>query len=170
MTSSPDIRRGTLVGATAVLLWSTLAALTTLRGDIPPFQLLAMTFTPAFLLGVALWMWEARRDAGFLTGSKRGTGFLTGSSEADSPDKNPVLQAEDLPDKNPVLQRLRLPPAQPFAGQETGEDHDEQRPEVVEQPGLHRRSQAHTHEVGEVVAEQTIDAQRPHRRWPAQPL
>lgn len=104
MTPSPDIRRGTLVGATAVLLWSTLAALTTLSGNIPPFQLLAMTFTPAFLVGVGLWTWEARRDrrrrsAGFLTGSDRSAGFLTGSPQTDSPDKNPVLQ------------RLRLPPA-----------------------------------------------------------
>ena len=55
----PSPRRGTLVGSTAVLLWATLAALTTLSGDIPPFQLLAMSFTLAFLVGVGLWLWEA---------------------------------------------------------------------------------------------------------------
>lgn len=46
-------RRGTLVGATAVLMWATLATLTTLSGDIPPFQLLAMSFTLATLIGLA---------------------------------------------------------------------------------------------------------------------
>lgn len=102
VTPSADTRRGTLVGSTAVLLWSTLAALTTLSGDIPPFQLLAMTFTPAFLVGVGLWVWETRRgrrSAGFLTGSDHNTSVITGSPDADSPDKNPVLQ------------RLRLSPA-----------------------------------------------------------
>ena len=59
--SEADRRRGTLVGATAVLLWSTLAALTALSGDIPPFQLLAMSFALAFLVGVALWIGEGRR-------------------------------------------------------------------------------------------------------------
>jgi drug/metabolite transporter (DMT)-like permease len=58
-----DRRRGTLVGATAVLLWSTLAALTALSGDIPPFQLLAMSFALAFVVGVALWIGEGRRSS-----------------------------------------------------------------------------------------------------------
>ena len=62
-------RRGTLVGASAVLLWATLAALTTLSGDIPPFQLLAMSFTLAFLVGVGLWLWEGR-GAGFFSGEE----------------------------------------------------------------------------------------------------
>ena len=57
----PDRRRGTLSGAAAVLLWATLAALTALSGDIPPFQLLAMSFALAFLVGVGLWVWEDRR-------------------------------------------------------------------------------------------------------------
>lgn len=54
-------RRGTLIGASAILLWATLAALTALSGDIPPFQLLAMSFTLAFVVGLALWVWEDRR-------------------------------------------------------------------------------------------------------------
>lgn len=54
-------RRGTLIGSTAILLWSTLATLTTLSGDIPPFQLLAMSFALAFLVGVGLWVREDRR-------------------------------------------------------------------------------------------------------------
>ncbi len=58
----PDRRRGTLSGAAAVLIWSTLAALTTLSGSIPPFQLLAMSFTIAFLVGLALWVWQDHRS------------------------------------------------------------------------------------------------------------
>lgn len=54
-------RRGTLIGVSAILLWATLAALTALSGDIPPFQLLAMSFTLAFVVGLALWRWEDRR-------------------------------------------------------------------------------------------------------------
>jgi len=61
--SSPDRRRGTLLGASAILLWATLAALTALSGDVPPFQLLAMSFALATLVGVALWIWEDRRAA-----------------------------------------------------------------------------------------------------------
>lgn len=47
-----QVRRATAVGGTAILLWSTLALLTTLSGDIPPFQLVAMAFALAFLVGV----------------------------------------------------------------------------------------------------------------------
>lgn len=51
-------RRATLIGTTAVLLWSTLAALTVLSGDIPPFQLLAMCFTLGTLVGVVAALWQ----------------------------------------------------------------------------------------------------------------
>lgn len=47
-----DIRRATLIGASAVLLWSLLAPLTTATGALPPFELVAMTFALAFLLGL----------------------------------------------------------------------------------------------------------------------
>lgn len=46
----------TLIGFTAILMWSTLALLTTLSSDVPPFQLTAMSFTIAFLIGLALWV------------------------------------------------------------------------------------------------------------------
>ncbi|MBW8366918.1 MAG: DMT family transporter [Arenimonas sp.] len=46
--------RATLAGFAAVLLWSSLAVLTTATGTIPPFQLLAMGFGIAGLAGVAL--------------------------------------------------------------------------------------------------------------------
>ena len=62
MTSTPaSIRRGTLVGSTAVLLWGTLATLTVLSGDIPTFQLLAMAFTLATLIGF-VWPGEGERQ------------------------------------------------------------------------------------------------------------
>lgn len=45
------IRRATAIGALAIIMWSTLALLTALSGVIPPFQLLAMSFTIAFVVG-----------------------------------------------------------------------------------------------------------------------
>lgn len=47
------IRRATLIGACAIVLWATLALLTTLAGTIPPFQLMAMAFALAFAVGMA---------------------------------------------------------------------------------------------------------------------
>ncbi|MGJ3251816.1 MAG: aromatic amino acid exporter YddG [Elainellaceae cyanobacterium] len=46
----------TLIGFTAVLMWATLALLTELSGSVPPFQLTAMSFTIAFLIGVVVWL------------------------------------------------------------------------------------------------------------------
>jgi drug/metabolite transporter (DMT)-like permease len=45
--------RATLVGAVAVLMWSTLAPLTAAAGGIPPLELLATSFGIAFLCGLA---------------------------------------------------------------------------------------------------------------------
>ena len=52
--------RATLIGFTAVLMWATLALMTELSGPVPPFQLTAMSFTVAFILGVLTWI----RDGG----------------------------------------------------------------------------------------------------------
>ena len=50
-----DSRRpATLSGLAAIGLWASLAVLTTATGALPPFQLLAMTFGLAGLLGLAL--------------------------------------------------------------------------------------------------------------------
>ncbi|MGB3295073.1 MAG: EamA family transporter [Phormidesmis sp.] len=49
-------QRPTLIGATAILMWATLALLTELSGAVPPFQLTAMSFTVAFCLGVGVWL------------------------------------------------------------------------------------------------------------------
>jgi drug/metabolite transporter (DMT)-like permease len=48
-------RKATAIGAIAVLLWASLAALTGSLGEIPPFQLLAMAFAIAFAAG-CLWL------------------------------------------------------------------------------------------------------------------
>jgi len=50
MTSSKTIKP-TLIGSTAILMWATLALFTTGSGDIPPFQLTAISFSIAFIIG-----------------------------------------------------------------------------------------------------------------------
>ncbi|WP_437373835.1 EamA family transporter [Inquilinus limosus] len=53
---SPDlaaVRRATLIGGTAVLMWATLALLATWSRAIPPFQLTGMAFAVAFAIGLA---------------------------------------------------------------------------------------------------------------------
>lgn len=52
--TSPATRRATLVGASALLLWATLAALTTAAGDLPPFELVALSFGLAAIVGLAV--------------------------------------------------------------------------------------------------------------------
>lgn len=47
-------RRATLIGALAVLMWSTLALFTALSGQVPPVQLVAMAFLVAGLVGMAV--------------------------------------------------------------------------------------------------------------------
>ena len=49
-------RRATLVGAGAVFLWGSLAILTTLTGDVQPFQIVATAFFVAFLLALVKWI------------------------------------------------------------------------------------------------------------------
>jgi drug/metabolite transporter (DMT)-like permease len=48
--------RPTLIGFTAILMWSLLAVLTAASGRVPPFQLAAMTFAIGGLLGAASWL------------------------------------------------------------------------------------------------------------------
>ena len=45
-------RAATGIGFISILLWSQLAVLTTLTGDIPPFQLVAMSFVLAGAIGL----------------------------------------------------------------------------------------------------------------------
>jgi drug/metabolite transporter (DMT)-like permease len=51
----------TLIGLTAILMWSLLAVLTVATGRAPAFQLLAMTFAIGACIGPLTWIW--RRDA-----------------------------------------------------------------------------------------------------------
>lgn len=56
MTSTPAgaVRRATLVGGTAILMWSTLALLTALAGPVPPFLLVALSFGLGALVSLAI--------------------------------------------------------------------------------------------------------------------
>jgi drug/metabolite transporter (DMT)-like permease len=58
--------RATLLGFAAILMWSLLALLTVATGEVPPFQLAAMTFTVGGAIGL-VWMaatnaWGALRQ------------------------------------------------------------------------------------------------------------
>jgi drug/metabolite transporter (DMT)-like permease len=61
MTPSMSLRTATLIGLTAILMWSLLAALTVATGKIPAFQLAAMTFAIGALVGSLTWI--GRPDA-----------------------------------------------------------------------------------------------------------
>ncbi len=54
IVTQSERRRATLIGATAVLMWAGLALLTLWAGPTPPNQLVAMAFTVAFAMAVAL--------------------------------------------------------------------------------------------------------------------
>ena len=54
-------RTATLIGLTAILLWSLLSVLTVATGKIPAFQLAAMTFAIGGLVGLLTWI--GRGDA-----------------------------------------------------------------------------------------------------------
>ena len=54
-------RTATLIGLTAILMWSLLAVLTVATGKIPAFQLAAMTFAIGALVGFLTWV--GRPDA-----------------------------------------------------------------------------------------------------------
>jgi len=54
-------RTATLIGLTAILMWSLLAVLTVATGKIPAFQLAAMTFAIGALVGSLTWL--GRPDA-----------------------------------------------------------------------------------------------------------
>lgn len=54
-------RTATLIGLTAILMWSLLAVLTVTTGKIPAFQLAAMTFAIGALVGFLTWL--GRPDA-----------------------------------------------------------------------------------------------------------
>ena len=56
MDNEQEKKRATGIGFLAILLWGMLALLTTLAGEIPPFQLTSITFFIAFLVGIAVYI------------------------------------------------------------------------------------------------------------------
>lgn len=54
MNATMTSRTATLIGALAILLWSTLALFTAMSGRVPPFQLVGMTFVIGGLLILAI--------------------------------------------------------------------------------------------------------------------
>jgi drug/metabolite transporter (DMT)-like permease len=63
MTTHSQRLRATAIGFIAILLWATLALFTTATGQVPPFQLLVLTFGIAFAVSLLRWGWLLRRDA-----------------------------------------------------------------------------------------------------------
>lgn len=62
MTAPLPVRSATLIGATAVAMWSWLSVLTVATGRIPPFQLAAMTFVIGACSGpLLLWARTGRQ-------------------------------------------------------------------------------------------------------------
>ena len=58
MTTCMTSRTATLIGLTAILMWSLLAVMTVATGRIPAFQLAAMTFAIGGLAGCASWLFR----------------------------------------------------------------------------------------------------------------
>lgn len=54
--SDASVLRHTLIGASALLLWSTLAVTTVFAGGVPPFLMVGFAFFIAFLIGLAKWV------------------------------------------------------------------------------------------------------------------
>src|SRR5437763_8146739 len=58
MTTWMTPRTATLIGLTAILMWSLLSVLTVATGTIPAFQLAAMTFAIGAAVAFASWIWR----------------------------------------------------------------------------------------------------------------
>ncbi|MFC4626485.1 DMT family transporter [Daeguia caeni] len=52
------MKLATLIGFSAIAMWALLAFLTANSGQVPPFQLTAMTFGIGALTGVVSWLWR----------------------------------------------------------------------------------------------------------------
>lgn len=63
MFDSMTPRTATLIGLTAILMWSLLAVMTVATGTIPAFQLAAMTFAIGALVGSLSWIGRPRAIA-----------------------------------------------------------------------------------------------------------
>lgn len=54
------VQKGNIAGVIAILLWATLALFTVYTEKIPPFQLIFMAFSVAFIIGLLLWIKEGK--------------------------------------------------------------------------------------------------------------
>ena len=73
-------------------------------------------------------------------------------------------------DAGETQQRAReMRPAQALAGERRRQQHDQERPQIVDEIGFGRRGKLQGGEVERVVAEQAADAQQPDARRPAAP-
>jgi drug/metabolite transporter (DMT)-like permease len=64
MTSFMTPRTATLIGLTAILMWSLLSVLTVATGKVPAFQLAAMTFAIGALVGSLTWIGRSEAIGG----------------------------------------------------------------------------------------------------------
>jgi drug/metabolite transporter (DMT)-like permease len=78
MTDFMTSRTATLIGLTAILMWSLLAALTVATGRIPAFQLAAMTFAIGALVGSLTWIRRPEAIAALRQPALVGVGGLFG--------------------------------------------------------------------------------------------
>ncbi len=58
--------QATSFGVVAILLWAILALLTAWTGAVPPFQLVAMSFSVAFMLAASKWAWRRENPFNYL--------------------------------------------------------------------------------------------------------
>lgn len=58
---SENFMNSTLIGTFAILMWSTLALFTVGAGNIPPFELLTISFTIAFFIGL-IWCKKSKNN------------------------------------------------------------------------------------------------------------
>ena len=64
--AQPSRKFATLLGLFAILLWAVLALFTVYTGDIPPFQLTAMSFAIAFSAALLKWIFARQNPLQFL--------------------------------------------------------------------------------------------------------
>src|SRR5690554_688841 len=60
MSSRPDTRRATLVGLSAIVMWSLLGVFTAASGAVPPFLLNALCFTAFGCLAIGVLVTSGR--------------------------------------------------------------------------------------------------------------
>ena len=86
-------------------------------------------------------------------------------------DGEPLPAGDDQHRAGETQQRPRdVVRTQLFARQQRREQHDEQRPEIVDEPGLDRRRVAQRDVIERVIAEDPAHAEQPDRPWLAQRL